>query len=219
MTCIKNRPFFSSWSGGKDSCLAFYQAVQAGGKPCYLFTMLAEEGERSRAHALPLRILECQAASLGIPLVTGAAAWGGYEKVFIDQLRKFNTDGVEVGVYGDIDLEEHRKWQEKASAAAGMEAYLPLWGRTRREIVAEVVDLGFKAVVVAVNEEKMDRRYLGKVLDRPMMDELEREGIDVAGENGEYHTVIINGPLFQKPLELDVKGIKSHEKHCFLHLE
>lgn len=213
------RSFFCSWSGGKDSCLAFYHAVQTGGKPRCLFTMLSEEGERSRAHALPVKILENQASSLGIPLITGSASWGGYEKVFVDQLRKFKEEGIEFGVFGDIDLEEHRKWQENACAAAGMEACLPLWGRSRREIVAELVDLGFQAVIVAVNEEKMDRQYLGRVLDRPLMDELESKGIDVAGENGEYHTVITGGPPFQNPITLDVKGLKSHEKHCFLHID
>lgn len=220
MNCfIKDLPFFCSWSGGKDSCLAFYYAVQSGGKPYCFFTMLSEEGERSRSHAIPLRILEQQAASLEVPLVTRAASWEDYEKIFVGQLREFKAEGVEVGVFGDIDLEEHRKWQENACAAAGMKAYLPLWGRSRREIVAELVDLGFQAVIVAVNEEKMGREYLGKVMDRPLMDELESKGIDVAGENGEYHTVITDGPLFQKPLTLEVKGIESHEKHCFLHID
>lgn len=219
MHCINQASFFCSWSGGKDACLAFYHAVQAGGKPRCLFTMLSEDGERSRAHALPLRILESQASSLGIPLVVGSAAWGGYEKVFIDQLRKFKEEGIKFGVYGDIDLDGHRKWQENACAAAGMKAYLPLWGRSRREIVTELVELGFQALIVAVNEEKMDRQYLGRVMDRPLMDELESKGIDVAGENGEYHTVITGGPLFQNPITMEVKGLKSYEKHCFLHID
>jgi len=219
MHCIEHSPFFCSWSGGKDACLAYYHAVQAGGKPCCLFTMLSEDGERSRAHALPLRILESQASSLGVSMVVGSAAWGGYEKVFVDQLWKFKEEGIEFGVFGDIDLEGHREWQEKVCATAGMKAYLPLWGRSRREIVAELVDLGFQAVIVAVDEEKMDRGYLGRVMDRPLMDELESNGIDVAGENGEYHTVITGGPLFQNPIALDVKGLKSHENYCFLHID
>lgn len=220
MNCnVNNRPFFSSWSGGKDACLAFYHAVQAGGKPRYLFTMLAEEGVRSRAHALPLGILQQQASSLGVSLVTGAATWGGYEKVFIEQLRKFKTEGIELGVFGDIDLEMHRKWENDTCAAAGLEAYLPLWGRTRREIVIELVDLGFQAVIVAVNEEKMDRKYLGKLMDRQLIEELENKGIDACGENGEFHTVITDGPLFRQPVELKVKGLHAHDQHCFLNIE
>ena len=220
MNCtINNRPFFSSWRGGKDSCLAFYHAVQAGGKPRYLFTMLSEEGERSRSHALPLRILRQQAASLGVVLITGAATWDSYEKVFIDQLRKFKIEGIQFGVFGDIDLEEHRNWQENACGAAEMKAYLPLWGRPRREIVAELVDLGFQAVIVTVNEEKMDRHYLGRILDRKLIDELESKGVDACGENGEFHTVITDGPLFRQPVELKVKGLQSHEQYCFLNIE
>lgn len=218
MDCTK-RSFFCSWSGGKDSCLAFYHALQAGGEPRCLFTMLSEAGERSRAHALPLRILEQQAESLGIPLVSGVASWEGYEKVFIDQLRRFKKEGIEFGVFGDIDLEEHRQWQEKVCSVVGMGAYLPLWGRPRREIVAELVDSGFQAMIVTVDEQKMERKYLGRVIDRPLMDELEKRGIDIAGENGEYHTLITDGPLFKKPLSIEVKGIESHEKHCFLKVD
>jgi len=220
MICsMKDLPFFCSWSGGKDSCLAFYYAVQAGGKPCCLFTMLSEEGERSKSHGLPIRILEQQAASLGVPLVTGAASWEDYERVFIGRLREFKAEGIEVGVFGDIDLEEHRQWQENACAAAGMKAYLPLWGKSRQKVVAELVDLGFQAVIVAVNEEKMDRGYLGRVLDKQLMAELAGRGIDIAGESGEYHTVVIDGPLFKQRIELKITGLKSVEQHCFLDLD
>ncbi|MFW0967254.1 MAG: diphthine--ammonia ligase [Thermacetogeniaceae bacterium] len=220
MICsIENLPFFCSWSGGKDSCLAFYYAVQAGGKPCCLFTMLSEEGEHSKSHGLPLRILEQQAASLGVPLVTGASSWEDYERVFIGQLREFKAKGIEVGVFGDIDLEEHRKWQENACAAAEMRAYLPLWGKSRQRVVAELVDLGFQAVIVAVNEEKMDRRYLGRVLNKPLMSELAADGIDVAGENGEFHTIVTDGPLFRFPVDLKINGFKPVGLHCFLDLD
>jgi diphthine-ammonia ligase len=216
---IKNRPFFSSWSGGKDACLAFYHAVQAGGKPRYLFTMLSEEGECSRSHALPIKILQQQAASLGVVLVTGAATWDSYEKVFIDQLRKFKTEGVEIGVFGDIDLEEHRKWEDDTCAAAGLDAYLPLWGRPRRELVDEMIDLGFQAVIVTVDEEKMDRQYLGRIMDRQLIDELESRGVDSCGESGEFHTVIIDGPLFRQPVDLKVRGLYAHDQYCFLNIE
>lgn len=220
MICsIKNLPFFCSWSGGKDSCLAFYYAVQAGGKPCRLFTMLSEEGDHSKSHGLPLRILEQQAASLGVPLITVAASWEDYEKVFIGQLREFKAEGIEVGVFGDIDLEEHRQWQENACAAAGMKAYLPLWGKSRQKVVTEFVDLGFQAVIVAVNEEKMDRGYLGRVLDKQLMLKLAADGIDVAGENGEFHTIVTNGPLFRFPVNLKINGFKPVGQHCFVEFD
>lgn len=216
---IKNRPFFSSWSGGKDACLAFYHAVQAGGIARCLFTMLSEEDERSKSHALPLAILQQQATSLGVSLITGAATWDSYEKVFIDQLRKFKNEGIQFGVFGDIDLEEHRKWQENACSAAELKAYLPLWGRSRREIVAELVDLGFQAVIVTVDEEKMDRQYLGRIMDRQLIDELESRGVDSCGESGEFHTVIIDGPLFRQPVDLKVRGLYAHDQYCFLNIE
>lgn len=219
MLQIKNRSFFCSWSGGKDSCFALYHAIRSGGLPRYLFTMLSEEGERSRAHALPLKLLERQAAAMGIPLVTAAASWDDYEKIYSARLQDFQKDGIEVGVFGDIDLDEHRRWVERVCTAVGLQACLPLWKRQRRELVEEFIDLGFRAMIAVINEEKMDSRFLGRVLDRPLLAELEQEGVDAAGENGEYHTVITGGPLFAKPLKLVVKGRVSREGYAFLEVE
>lgn len=219
MRKIKDRPFFCSWSGGKDACLALYHAVQAGGVPKYLFTMLAEGGERSRAHGLTLELLERQAEALGIPLVTGAASWDSYEEIFLAQLRRFKEEGIEAGVFGDIDLEGHLEWEEMVCDKVGLDAFLPLWKRPRRELVEEFVDLGFQAVIVVVKEEQMDSRFLGQVLDRPLLDELEKEGIDVAGENGEFHTVITGGPLFKHPVDVEVKGRVFRNGYAYLNLE
>lgn len=214
--CISDQPFFISWSGGKDSTLALYHVLQNSGKPRFLFTMFEENGVRSRAHGLPKPLLEKQAQSLKIPLVTRSASWTSYESVFVDQLRRFKEQGVQVGVFGDIDVEGHYIWQQKVCTAAGLKAYLPLWKRSRRELAYELVSLGFEAVIVAINRQMMDSRFLGRPYNRETLAELEREGVDVAGESGEFHTFVTDGPLFRQPIKVRITNIVSDENYSFV---
>ncbi len=120
------KTFMMSWSGGKDSALAYYRAVVAGNVPAVLFTMFELDGKRSRSHGLPLEVMEAQAERMGLPLVIGKADWSGYEQEFIRQLKNFKAQGIEMGVYGDIDLEDHLKWVQKVSAEADMAVSHPL---------------------------------------------------------------------------------------------
>ena len=113
MILTKNSPFFCSWSGGKDSCLALYNAICQGGKPRFLLTMLVEDGKRSRAHGLPVTVLEKQDSAMGIPLRVRSTSWDDYEQTFISALMEFKKDGVQAGVFGDIDLEAHLQWTQR----------------------------------------------------------------------------------------------------------
>lgn len=108
MDSIKGRPFFCSWSGGKDSCLALYHAIQCGGVPKFLLTMMADERDRSRSHGLSKKLLEEQARQLGIPIIFRKASWDEYEKIFIEAIREFKAQGIGAGVFGDIDVEPNR---------------------------------------------------------------------------------------------------------------
>ena len=164
--------------------------------------MLDESGARSRSHGLALDILQTQASSLGIPLVTRTASWDEYEATFIAALQELKNVGVKAGVFGDIDLEDHRLWEEKVCAAAGIEPRLPLWKTQRTRLLNEFLALGFKAMVIATSDEKMGREYLGRTLDAELIREFDRMGIDLCGEEGEYHTVVTDGPIFSQPLKL-----------------
>ncbi len=208
--------FVCSWSGGKDSCLALYRAMQAGREPLFLLSMLRDDGERSRSHGLPPDLLQAQALSLGIPLVTRTASWSDYEAVFIAALQELKAMGVETGVFGDIDIDDHRLWEEKVCAAAGIDACLPLWKVSRLELLDEFLALGFEATVVVTNAEKLGKGYLGRTLDRELVCEFERLGIDPSGEEGEYHTVVTNGPIFADPVCLQARGRMLHDGCWFL---
>lgn len=200
---IKTKSCFCSWSGGKDSCLALYRARSTGKKVSFLLNMLTREGTRSRSHGLRKEILQAQSESLQIPLVTAATSWEDYEKNFIDLLRGLKESGISAGVFGDIDLEAHRQWEEKVCRAAGMEAVLPLWKTGRDELIREFLAAGFEAVLVAVREDVLDASFLGRKLTSGLAEEFKQKGIDASGENGEYHTVVIGGPGFGHRLKLE----------------
>jgi diphthine-ammonia ligase len=196
------KSFFMSWSGGKDSALAYYRAVLEGHVPVALFTMFEKDGSKSRSHGLPLEVMEAQAERMGFPLVIGKADWAGYEEEFIAQLKNFRKAGVEMGVYGDIDLEDHLAWVQKVSAAADMEVHHPLWQQSRRALLEELVDEGFKAVITVVDATRVDERFLGREFTRELIDEMESLGIDACGEEGEFHTTIVDGPIFVEPVPI-----------------
>ena len=199
---ITGLAFFSSWSGGKDSCLALYHAVKNGGRPRFLLTILAEDGLVSRSHGLSKQVLAAQAESLGLRPVFRAASWERYEEEFVSALRELKASGIEAGVFGDIDLDVHREWARRVCGRAGMAAFHPLWKRDRRELLEEFIGLGFKARIIAVNEEKLDKRFLGRTIQTQTIEEMEEAGIDPAGEGGEYLTVVTDGPLFSAKVEI-----------------
>lgn len=213
---IQHRPFFCSWSGGKDSCLALYKAIQAGGDPTYLLTMMTEEGKRSRAHGLSQEVLGKQAESLGIPLMTAATSWKNYEQVLRSSLDTLRDKGVEAGVFGDIDLVEHREWIEGVCEKEQIAPYFPLWNRGRVEVVQEFVRLGFQAVIVAVQEGVLSESFLGEPLTAELIDHMIEQGIDPAGEAGEYHTVVAAGPIFKKPISFSMKDRSLRDGYWYL---
>ncbi|MGM0446318.1 MAG: diphthine--ammonia ligase [Bacillota bacterium] len=210
---------FCSWSGGKDSTLSLYKALNAKMDVKYLLNMMNEDGKNSRSHNLPLDIIKAQSDSLNIPLITKKTTWETYEEIFIDTLKQFNKDGIKYGIFGDIDLEDHRKWEEKVCEKANLNAVLPLWQQKRKVLLKEFLDLGFKTMIVVVNESYLDKKYLGKILDKELVNEFEEIGIDPNGENGEYHTVVLDGPIFNYPIKVKKQNILHNEGYWFQNIK
>ncbi len=206
---IGNKEFFCSWSGGKDSTLAYYYAVKNGGIPAALVTTLLENGERTRAHGLSVDMLEEQAESLGDRLFTCPTSWDDYEQKFVDLLSYIKKENnIEMGVFGDIELDEHREWVEKVCDTAGFQPHLPLWHKSRRELICDFIESGFEAVIIVVDNEVLDESFLGRTLDMAFIAEMERMELDPAGENGEYHTVVVDGPIFDNAIDYELGEIK-----------
>ncbi len=164
--------------------------------------MFTEDGQRSRSHGLAREVLEAQAAAVGAELLSASATWDDYEPVFVDLLRAAKARGASTAVFGDIDIPRHREWEENVCRQAGLTAALPLWQQDRMALLDEWWATGFEARIVVAREGLVDSRYLGRVLDREVAEELAAVGVDPCGENGEFHTIVTNGPLFARPLKL-----------------
>jgi len=173
-----------------------------GGQLSCLVTMFTEDGQRSRSHGLARDVLQAQAVAIGVPLLSAAATWDEYEAEFVRLLRTANARGATTAVFGDIDIPRHRAWEENVCRQAGLAAALPLWQHDRMALLEEWWAAGFEARIVVAREGQVDRRYLGRVLDRQTAEELAATGVDPCGENGEFHTIVTAGPLFRAPLRL-----------------
>lgn len=216
---INNYTAFCSWSGGKDSCQALFRAVNEGAALKYLVTMFNEHGDKTRSHGLPLSIIEAQANSLGIPLISRSKSWDDYESNFINVLQKLEVEGVQAGIFGDIDFEPHREWTKMVCETAGLNAVNPLWNIPREKLLSDFFKQGFKATIIAVKDGILDADYLGQELNASMLREFDRLGLDIAGENGEYHTLVTDGPLFKHPIELPPGKIILSSGCWFLELD
>lgn len=208
--------FVTSWSGGKDSCYAMMQAVAQGLKPKVLLNMMNENGQVSRSHGLPLSILKQQAQKMDLPIVTIPATWNEYEAKYIKALQEIKTEfELNAAVFGDIDLQPHRDWEEKVCNAAGIKAVLPLWQQNRIDLVNEMLANGIETMIVSCNIQ-MGEGYLGKIMTKELAQELEAKGIDSCGENGEFHTMVINCPLFSESITLPKYTKQTYKDYCFV---
>ena len=190
---------FSSWSGGKECALATYKAISQGHKVLYLLNFISEDGQRSRSHGIKANVVALQAEAIGIPLIQVKTSWENYEENFKKAVGELKNKGIEGGVFGDMDLEEHREWVERVCREVGIKAFLPLWGIKPEELIEELLKLKFKATIVAT---RLDKTFLGKVLDKALVSQISKLGSHPCGENGEYHTFVTGGPIFKKALKI-----------------
>ena len=211
---------FISWSGGKDCCLACYQATAEGLNIRYLANMLTEEGTHSRTHGLSAEVLRLQSQAVGIPLLLRKATWNTYEGEFKKLLGSFKQEGIDDGVFGDIDLDEHREWVERVCSSVGITPHLPLWGKRQDEILKHFISLCFEAVVVATKADMLGKEWLGRRIDLDFINQLaafqEINNVTPCGEAGEYHTLVIDGPIFQNRLEIRETRKVLRNGHWFL---
>jgi len=208
---------FVSWSGGKESSLACYRAKANGLTPSYLLNLTSEDGSRSRTHGLAREVLLLQAEAIGIPLIQRKTSWKDYEDNFKKTVLELKEAGIEGGVFGDIDLEEHRAWVRRVCQETGIRAHLPLWGKEQKEILEDFINLGFEAIVVAIKIEFLGERWLGRKIDDEFVNKMIAfENITPCGEAGEYHTLVIDGPLFKKKIKIVETRIVQRDQHWLL---
>ncbi len=213
---------FTSWSGGKDSCLACYQAMASGLKVRYLLNMITEDGRRSWTHGQSVELLQAQSQAIGIPLIQRQTTMANYETEFKDALLSLKQEGVTGGVFGDIDLEEHRQWIERICGEVALTPHLPLWGQAQEKILGSFIASGFEAVVVVAKADLFGKEWLGRKIDLDFLSHLDelRETKDITpcGEAGEYHTFVTDGPLFNQRIEILETNTVLREGYWFLEI-
>lgn len=197
-------PAYFNWSGGKDSTLALYKVLQNKSFDIrYLLTTFNEEADRISMHGVRSELLLTQAESLGIPVkpvqLPVSSDMLAYESAMNTAISELKSKGISDCLFGDIFLEDLRTYREERLREVSISAHFPLWKRDTRELVHEFIELGFKTIVVCVDSSKLDESFAGRVIDRQFLADLPVE-VDPCGENGEFHTFVFDGPIFQKPI-------------------
>lgn len=195
---------FFNWSGGKDSALALYHLLD---KKEYsvekLLTNISSEFNRVSMHGVREKLLDQQAEAIGISLqklmLPHEPSMLEYEKHFIDMMNALKQEKFTHSIFGDIFLEDLKVYRETQLDKIGMKAVFPLWKKNTRELIHEFIELGFKTIVVCVNENHLDKSFCGRIIDEKFIDDLPKD-VDVCGENGEFHTFVFDGPIFKKPV-------------------
>lgn len=208
----------SLWSGGKDSCFACYKARLEGYEVLALFNFIKANGKDSLSHGLSSEIIRRQTGHIGTPIAQKAMPEkeADYRREFKNIITEWKAQkGIAGIVFGDIYLQEHKDWIDKVCQELEVKAILPLWNRDTKELILEIVNSGFEAIVVSTRDDILGKEWLGRRINKEFINELNPE-IDPCGEKGEFHTFVYNGPMFKKPVDFLV-GEKIHKGgHWFL---
>lgn len=192
------KPYAVMWSGGKDSALALTRARARGLEVGALLNFIDAASRRVRFHATRADLIAAQAAAAGIPLRQYATSWAEFEASFRAALAQLVADGFAGVIFGDIHLADVRAWYEERVRAAGVEHVEPIWGEPPATLLREFVAGGGRAVITCCELGKLDERWLGRTIDDDFVSEIAGCGIDVCGENGEYHSFAFAGPAFRE---------------------
>lgn len=200
---------YMNWSGGKDSslCLHYIQKDRNYTVDCLLTSVNAAH-DRISMHGVRRELLIAQADSIGLPLQTielpEQPGMDEYEQAMMSKVGALKQNGYTHAVFGDIFLEDLKQYRVQKLATVDISCVFPLWKISTQELMEEFLSLGFKAIIVCINEKFLDKSFCGRVIDESFMRDLPRD-VDVCGENGEFHSFVYDGPIFKYPVPF-VKG-------------
>lgn len=218
---------YLNWSSGKDSALSLYYANnQTDYKVEKLLTTINKDAGRVTMHGVRKELLLEQADKLNLPIeiseLSAETSMDEYNREMRKVTDSLKSNGFTHSVFGDIFLEDLKAYREKQLHTAGLKAIFPLWKRDTKELISEFIELGFKAIVVCTNSKYLDDSYCGRIIDHSFVSELPGS-VDPCGENGEFHTFVFDGPLFESPVDFEIgeKVYKSYmpaekdDDNCF----
>jgi diphthine-ammonia ligase len=194
--------YAASWSGGKDSCFAYWKAISKGLKVSHLLNFINTDSTKAMSHGLDSQLIALQAQAMGLPILQQKITWETYEAGFKDALEKLKLKNIAGLVTGDIYLQEHKDWIDRVCGESGVKALLPLWGMDSTRLLTDFIETGFKAIIVSVKAKLLGKEWLGRQVDKKLASELGKLAIDVCGEAGEFHTFVYDGPSFKKPVKI-----------------
>jgi uncharacterized protein (TIGR00290 family) len=211
-----------SWSSGKDSVWALHTALQQGQfSVASLLTTVNTTHRRVAMHAVREDLLERQADALGLPLVKIPLPWPCsndiYEQAMRQAVERARAEGVTHLIFGDLFLQDVRRYREEKLQGTGITPVFPLWGRDTAKLAREMVAGGLEAWLTCVNPQKLDASFAGRVFSGALIDEMP-EGVDPCGENGEFHTFAVNGPGFRTRISVAPGEIVARDGFVFADL-
>jgi uncharacterized protein (TIGR00290 family) len=197
-------PTVLSWSGGKDAAFALWEMGQSDTVAVIeLLTTVSADTDRSSMHGVRRDLYERQAKAVGLPIrfveIPDDASNEEYEAAMAEATAEYERRGVERLAFADLFLEDVRAYREDRLADTDVEGYWPIWGRDTDEVIREFLDAGFEATVVAVEGDSLSASFAGRRLDADFLADLP-EDVDPCGENGEFHTFVHDGPIFDSPV-------------------
>ena len=204
-------PVVMSWSGGKDSALTLWRLRQ---NPAFgvraLLTTITEAYDRISMHAIRESILTRQASEIGLPVVRVPIPPDCPDALYQERMSEALDDPRIADVlhlaFGDLFLEDVRASRESQLATAGKQGVFPLWGEDTAELARSFIKNGFRAVLTCVDPRRLDESFAGRYFDESLLRDLP-EGVDPCGENGEFHTLVFEGPIFSRPIRVEVGEI------------
>lgn len=206
---------YMNWSGGKDSSLCLYKVLQSKTYNVkYLLTSTNKTHDRISMHGVRTELLRQQADAIGMPLkvleLPEQPTMVEYEKEMEEKIQTMKKERITYTIFGDIFLEDLRKYREMKLQTLGITPIFPLWKIPTKELMEEFISLGFNAIIVCVNTKFLDKSFCGRLIDRSFVKDLP-ESVDVCGENGEYHSYVFDGPIFKKPIQFKKGDIVYRE--------
>ena len=197
-----------SWSGGKDSAMALHEVLKTKRyEVLALLTTLTEGYDRISMHGVRRALLEEQAKSLGFRLekvyISKDSSNVEYESKMRFALEKYVAKGVKSVVFGDIFLEDLRKYREEKLSALNLKSIFPIWKGDTKALAEHFLAMGFKAIVTCIDSKVLPKEFAGRKFDEWFLSELP-SGVDPCGENGEFHSFVYDGPIFKKKIELTI---------------
>lgn len=211
-----------SWSSGKDSAWALHVLRQHDDVEVVgLFTTINEAADRAVMHAVRRRLVERQAEAAGLPVefipLPHPCPNEAYERAMGRFVETVRARGVERFAFGDLQLEDVRRYRERSLSGTGIEPVFPIWGSDTAELARSMVESGVRARITCVDPRQMPARFAGRVFDRELLEELPA-GVDACGENGEFHTFAFAGPVFRQPIAVTVGETVERDGFVFTDL-